>query len=359
VFKRNFAALLLLLVAAGARARCVAHTFVQPPPAFAAAAAGARAVICAQLAEHVPAAQIAVGVNGRVVWSAGVGNAGQTTRMRIGSISKPITADVFALLVQEGKLDPDAPVARYVPDLPEQLRPITSRQLAGHLGGIRHYVGDKEFYSNKRFATVTDGLIVFENDPLVAPPGTKYAYSTYGYSLLSAALEGAAHRDFPTLLRTMVFEPLHMTHTKLDDGSAPGFEADANSDRFHRSPPVDNSYKWAGGGVLSTAEDLVKFGSAHLRTGRLNDASLGLLFTSMKTADGKATDYGAGWDVHTDAHGRRVVSHFGSAVGGTARMMVDRDSGVVVVLLTDITNSDRVGKALGAVWPEILRFFDK
>ena len=357
MLKRSLAFLFLLL-AADLHARCVAHTFVQPPPAFAAAAAEAKQVICSQLAAHVPAAQIAIGVDGRLVWSASFGNAGETTRFRIGSISKPITADVFALLVQEGKLDPDAPIDRYVPNLPDQLRPITARQLAGHLGGIRHYK-DEEFYSNKHYATVTEGLSIFENDPLVAPPGTRYAYSTYGYSLLSAALEGAAHRDFPTLVRTMVFEPLKMARTKLDDGSAPGFEADENTDRFHRSPPVDNSYKWAGGGVLSTAEDLVKFGSGHLKSGRLSEASLDLLFTSMKTADGKATDYGAGWDVHTDPRGRRIVSHFGSGVGGTSRMAVDRDSHVVAVLLTNITNTDRVSKALGAVWPEILRLFDK
>jgi len=357
VLKRNFA-LLLLLLAADLHARCVAHTFVQPPPAFAAAAAEAKQVICSQLAGHVPAAQIAIGVDGRLVWSATFGNAGETTRFRIGSISKPIAADVFALLVQEGKLDPDGPIDRYVPNLPEPLRPITSRQLAGHLGGIRHYK-DEEFYSNKAYATVTEGLTIFENDPLVAPPGTKYSYSTYGYSLLSAALEGAVHRDFPTLVRTMVFEPLKMTHTKLDDGSAPGFEADDDSDQFHRSPPVDNSYKWAGGGVLSTAEDLMKFASAHLKSGRLSEASLELLFTSMKTADGTATDYGAGWDVHTDPRGRLIVSHFGSAVGGTSRMAVDRDSRVVAVLLTNITSTERVSKALSATWPEILRLFDK
>src|SRR5262249_17818602 len=160
-----------------------------------------------------------------------------------------------------------------------------------------------EFLLNKHFASVREGLQVFENDPLVAPPGTKYSYSTYGYSLLSAALEGAAHRDYPTLVRTMVFEPLKMTHTKLDDGSAPGFDGEENSNNCPRTPPVDASYKWAGGGVLSTAGDLVKFGSAHLVTGRLMQASLDLLFTSMKTADGKATDYGAGWDVHVDARG--------------------------------------------------------
>jgi len=357
VFKPKFT-LFLLLLAADLRAQCAAHTFVAPPAQFAEAAKQARAVLCEQLAPHVPAAEVAVGLNGRLIWSAGIGDVKETTRMRIGSISKPIAADVFALLVQQGKLDPDAPVDRYVSGLPEALRPITSRQLAGHIGGIRHYKGD-EFMLNKHFATVREGLSIFENDPLVAPPGTKYSYSTYGYSLLSAALEGAAHKDFPTLVRTMVFEPLKMTHTKLDDGSAPGFEADENSDKFHRSAAVDNSYKWAGGGVLSTADDMVKFASAHLHTGRLTQASLDLLFTSMKTADGKETNYGAGWDTRFDDRGRKLVGHSGSAVGGTARMMVDRDSGVVVVLLTNITNSDRVAKALSATWPAVQKAFDK
>lgn len=311
------------------------------------------AALCEQLAPHVPAAEVAVGVNGKIVWSAGVGDVRQTMRMRIGSISKPIAADVFALLVQEGKLDPDAPISRYVPDLPEALRPITSRQLAGHLGGIRHYKGD-EFLLNKHFVSVRQGLEIFENDPLVAPPGTKYSYSTFGYSLLSAALEGAGHHDFPGLVHLMVFEPLKMTHTRLDDGSAPGFDAEDNSDKFHRTPPVDNSYKWAGGGVLSTAEDLVKFESAHLKTGRLTQASLDLLFTSMKTEDGKETDYGAGWDIKG-----RKVGHSGSAVGGTSRMMLDRDTGVAVVMLTNVTNNDRVSKAISAAFPVIQKAFDK
>ena len=96
--------------------------------------------------------------------------------------------------------------------------------------------------------------------------------------------------------------------------AGPGFDPDDNSDHFHPTPHVDNSYKWAGGGVLSTAEDLVKFGSAHLKAGRLTPASLDLLYTSMKTADGKETGYGAGWDIQG-----RKVGHSGSAVVSPGR----------------------------------------
>ncbi len=169
MFKPRYA-LLLLLLAADLRARCVTHAFVQPP-AYAAAAAKAESVICAQVAQRVPAVQVAAGVDGKLVWSAGFGDVGERTRLRIGSISKPMTAEVFAGLVQEGKLDPDAPVERNVPNLPEHLRPITSRQLAGHLSGIRHYK-DKEFYSNVHYPTVTAGLAMFENERTEFQPGT-------------------------------------------------------------------------------------------------------------------------------------------------------------------------------------------
>ena len=267
-----------------------------------------------------------------------------------------MTADVFALLVQEGKLDPDAPIERYVPSLPAHLRKITARQLAGHLSGIRHYAGN-EFYSNVHYPSVTAGLAVFENDPLLFEPGTKYSYTTYGYSLLSAVLEGASGEAFRTLIRHLVFEPLHLRNTTLDDGRVPAFEADANG--FHVAPHVDNSYKWAGGGVISTAEDVVKFGSAHLAPGRLTPASLDLLFTSMKTADGKPTDYGAGWNVHVNSRGDRVVSHFGSAVGGVSRLMVDRDTHVVAALITDVTDTDVIRKALSVTWPEVVSAFDQ
>src|SRR6267378_3950851 len=114
-----------------------------------------------------------------------------TTKFRIGSISKPLTATALVQLVEAGKLDLDAPVQKYVPSFPEKGAVITTRMLAGHLAGIRHYQGD-EFNIQKHYANVLDGVKIFENDPLVSPPGTKFNYSSYGYNLLSAVVESAA-----------------------------------------------------------------------------------------------------------------------------------------------------------------------
>src|SRR5438445_10193376 len=92
-----------------------------------------------------------------------------------------MTAAAVALLYEQGKLDLDAPVQRYVPSFPDKGVPITTRQLAGHLAGIRHYRGD-EFLLNRRFTSVLEGLTIFQGDSLLFPPGTKFSYSTYGRS---------------------------------------------------------------------------------------------------------------------------------------------------------------------------------
>ena len=249
----------------------------------------------------------------------------------------------MALLYEQGKLDLDAPVQRYVPSFPDKGVPITTRQLAGHLAGIRHYRGD-EFLLNRRFTSVLEGLTIFQGDSLLFPPGTKFSYSTYGWNLISAVVEAAAGQDFLSYMGRNVFRPLGMTHTAADrvDSLIPNrtrFYERAADGAFVLAPPVDNSYKWAGGGFVSTAEDLVKFGSAMLRPGFLKAGTLELLFTSQKTRAGEPTGYGVGWFVGTDSLGHRWVFHGGSSVGGTTAFGVDRDSRVVVAITSNLSNA--------------------
>src|SRR6266576_1390468 len=125
---------------------------------------------------------LVVAVDGKLVWSEAFGYADldakrpatTATQFRIGSVSKPLTADAVAQLYEAGKLDLDAPVQRYVPTFPQKGAPITTRMLGGHLAGIRHYKG-AEFTLNQHFASVTAGLAIFKDDSLVAPPGTRNA----------------------------------------------------------------------------------------------------------------------------------------------------------------------------------------
>ena len=338
-----------------AQATCVSRPAAPVAQQWAAAAARAHAIACEKLAPNIPGFAIAVAVDGRIVWSEAFGYADLATRrqatpatqFRIGSVSKPLTATAIAQLFETGKLDLDAPVQRYVPSFPEKGAPITTRLVGGHLAGIRHYQGD-EFTLNRHFATVTAGLSIFANDTLLFPPGTRFSYSSYGFNLLGAVVEGASGEEFLAYMSRHVFKPLRMTATAPDknDSLIPNRTQFYDTRRrllgggFTVSPVVDNSYKWGGGGFLSTAEDLVKFGSALLGPGLLKGATLELLFTAQHTTAGEETPYGIGWFVAKDSLGHRYVYHGGGSIGGTTAFGVDRDSRVVFALVTNLTEAD-------------------
>src|SRR5204863_2535857 len=153
---------------------CVSRRSGSVPAAYAATVARERMLVCERLATRIPGVQVAVAVNGKLVWSEGFGYADAArmrpvthqTQFRIGSVSKPLTAAAVALLYEQGKLALDAPVQRYVPSFPDKGYPITTRQLAGHLAGVRHYLGD-EFLLNRNFDTVLEGLAIFQDDSLL------------------------------------------------------------------------------------------------------------------------------------------------------------------------------------------------
>src|SRR5437764_7348790 len=131
------------------------------------------------------------------------------TKFRIGSTCKPLTAAGAAILYDQGILDLDAPIQRYVPAFPDKGYVITTRELLGHLGGIRTYSTQEDNTLDRdAYTSVSQSLKRFKDDPLAAEPGTKWLYSTYGYVLASAAMEKASGRDFLTFMHDKVFLPL-------------------------------------------------------------------------------------------------------------------------------------------------------
>ena len=323
--------------------------------------------ILARDTAKAPGLAAAIAIDGKIVWSDAVGYAEieaktpvtTTTRFRIGSVSKPLTAAGLMLMVERGQLDLDAPVQKYVPDFP--VKPegaITTRLAAGHLAGIRHYRGD-ETRLNRPFASIRDGLKIFENDPLLSAPGTKFSYSTYSWSLVSAVMESASGREFLEFMDAEVFKPLKMDHTRADragveDAERTHFYKKQTDGKIVGAEPINSSYKWAGGGFLSTAEDLARFGSALLEPGFLSDDSRQLLFTSQHTLDGKPTGNGIGWFVRKDKNGRPFYYHTGGQQGATTSIYLQPDRRLVVVLLCNLSEADVFGegKELGELFEQ-------
>jgi CubicO group peptidase (beta-lactamase class C family) len=297
----------------------------------------------------IPGASVAVGIGGQIVWAEGFGWADvelgvpvtTLTRFRVGSVSKPITAAGLGLLVERGQVDLDAPIQTYLPDFPEKRWPVTTRQLGGHTAGIRHYRG-AEMMSARRYPTVQSGLEIFADDSLLFEPGTEFSYSSYGWNLLSAVMEGASGEDFLTFMRDEVFEPLGLRHTVADHTDSiitfrTSFYGKREDGTIVNAPYVDNSYKWAGGGFLSTPEDMVRFGQQHLGEGFLRAETLAELQTPQTLANGESTGYGIGWSSDEQDDGDRTYAHSGGSVGGATLLLLVPEHDLVVAGVVNIS----------------------
>ena len=271
------------------------------------------------------------------------------TKFRIGSVSKPVTSIAVGRLVEAGALDLDLPVQAYVPGFPEKPWPITTRLVAGHLAGIRHYRGT-EFESARHYATVAEGLTIFAGDSLLFEPGTRWSYSSYGWNLVSAVVEGAAREPFLGYMRREVFGEAGLADIVADQvDSLVSFRTryyqKAGDGAVLNAPYVDNSNKWAGGGFLSTPTELAELAFALLEGELLERSTLETLWARQRLRDGSETEYGIGWYVSEDAAGRRMVGHGGGSIGGTTLFWLWPEQEVIVTLTANLSEAPLGGRA--------------
>ena len=188
-------------------------------------------------------------------------------------------------------------------------RPIAGETAAEHrsaIGDSRHdrgsIVSNREAEQHiKVHKTTREAVAIFEGFDLVAEPGTRYSYSSYGYNLLGAAIEGAAAAPYESFMRENVWIPLGMTETRMDDPAAlipnrvRGYRL-ANGE-LQNSEFIDVSSRFAAGGTRGTVPDLLRFVRG-VQTGKLlSPKSLELVYAPMKTRDGRPIAYSAGWQI--------------------------------------------------------------
>jgi serine beta-lactamase-like protein LACTB len=309
----------------------------------------------------IPAISIAIVKDNQIVFRRGYGLADLENKVpatadtvyRIASVSKPLAAVAAMQLVEKGKLDLDAPVQKYAPSFPIKAFPITTRQLLAHLSGVRGYrrgEGERTYH----YESLTDALAVFKDDPLEHEPGTKYAYTTFGYTLLGVVIEGASGMSYPEYLRERILKPAGMLHTQVDDiyliipnrarGYSPRVYGEFNGN--WRNPALmDSSYKIPGGGLVSTVEDLARFGMAVQNGVLIKPETFEQMSRNQKTRDGQETGYGYGWYV-----GRREgrepdgsVWHGGVQQGFTSDLWILPSKHFAVVILTNLEGGGRLG----------------
>ncbi|HYK21514.1 MAG TPA: serine hydrolase [Pyrinomonadaceae bacterium] len=268
-----------------------------------------------------------------VVWVKGYGFADLENKLpaksdsayRLASVTKSMTAVAIMQLVEKKKINLDAEVQTYVPYFPKKPWPVTVRQLLGHLGGISHYKNADQETRIKEHKSTREAIAIFQDFDLVAEPGTRYSYSSYGYNLLGAIVEAASGMPYGEYMKQNVWGPAGMTDTRMDDPQ----DLIPNRVRGYRlvngeiknSEFVDISSRFAAGGTRSTVPDLLKYARSIMEGRLLSSESTIAATTSMSTRDGRLTNYAMGWDT-TPFGGRYMLDHSGGQQETTTLLYV-------------------------------------
>ncbi len=304
---------------------------------------------------------MAVGVGGEIVWAEGFGWADleervpvePETRFRIGTASTALTSAAVGLLLEDGRLRLDDEIQTYVPAFPRKPWPVTLRQLLGHVAGVRSDGGDEGPLLSQRCERPLDALPGFAEYSLLFAPGTRYHFSSYGWILVSAAVEAAAGEPFLRFMRKRIFEPLDMDETRADsaadsipDRATSYFPRFAADPRYGPDLMRDVDYScYSGAGIfLSTPSDLVRFGMAIDAARLLRPATAQQLQMPQQLSSGEETGYGLGWDlgsVTLAGEPARSFGHDGEVLGGmVATLVTFRDHGMVVSVTSNISYAD-------------------
>jgi serine beta-lactamase-like protein LACTB len=339
-----------------------------PLPQWAAAIEQARPAVRAGLVEqNLPGLSVAVGADGNLVWAEGFGWAdldkriavAPETQFPIGTASTSLTSAAVGLLLEKDLLKLDEEIQAYVPEFPVKQWPVRLQQLMGHVAGITTDSGDEGPLFSQQCERPVDALQHFAERSLLFEPGTEFRYSSYGWILMSAAVETAAREPFLRFMRKEVFEPLGMDSTRADSATEPirdrvasYFPRFAADTRYGPDPMRElNISCYAGAGAfLSTPSDLVRFALA-INSGKLlQPATVQLLQTSQRLASGQETGYGLGWDLETatiSGKPTRVVGHDGDSLGGkVSSLMIFPEHDITVAVISNVSYADTYGLGL-------------
>jgi CubicO group peptidase (beta-lactamase class C family) len=367
-----------------------------PLPKWAGAAAEGRQIARASVAEqNLPGVSVAVGIDGDIVWAEGFGFADLRTgarvtprhAFRIGTASTALTSAAAGVLLEDGRLKLDDEIQTYVAAFPKKQWPVTLRELMGHTAGIADG-GDGAPPSTAHCERALEALQYFAENPLLFQPGSEYRYSSYGWILVSAAVEAAADQPLLTFMRERIFGPLGMRDTAADRGPDPaelegedfppfilireliydpGATRDTTADattrpgqsgvtpyftRFASDPNhgmhvmrlLDYSCYSGASAFVSTPSDLARFGMGMSSGQLLKPATVEWLQTSQRLASGEETGYGLGWYVKTvtlAGKPTRVIGQDGDSLGGmVASLMTFPEYGIVVAVTSNISYAD-------------------
>lgn len=279
-----------------------------------------------------------------------------TTIFELASVSKQFTAAIIQMLHEEGALEYDDAIDKYLKGIPYPN--ITIRHLLTHTSGLPDYQAimdahwDKSKVANNH--DIIEYLIKF-HPPKSFEPGEKYEYSNTGYVLLASIAEKASGRDFIDICRERIFKPLWMTSTNIRTLSekaaiinfALGHIYVNEKQRYVRADsfPSSNYTIWLGnrkgpGRISSTTSDLLKWDQALYTQKILSDSSKYQAFSPMKLKNDSISNYGFGWDLSNHPVLGKTVSHTGDNPGYKTVIVRFIEKNKTIVILNNNAHKD-------------------
>jgi D-alanyl-D-alanine carboxypeptidase len=282
------------------------------------------------------------------------------TRFRIGSMNKMFTAVAILQLVEAGRVELEAPVGEYLPHYPNRdvATKVTIDHLLTHTGGTGDIFGPEYDVHRRHLRTLSDYVKLYGERGLEFEPGSRWAYSNYGFILLGVVIEKVTGQSYYDYVEEHIYRPAGMTAT----GSVPEREAVPNLSVGYTKPP--GATEWmpntdtlpyrgtSAGGGYSTVEDLARFAKA-LQSHELLDPGYTKLLITGKVESVPGERYAYGFEDRRDAAGNGSVGHGGGAPGMNGDLRIYPKSGYVVVVLANIDPpaAQRVAEWLDARLP--------
>jgi CubicO group peptidase (beta-lactamase class C family) len=299
--------------------------------------------------KRIPSISAGVLKNGVIEWLEAKGEidietstpAKTTSLYRIASITKVITAVAVMKLYEKGKINLDEDIITYVPYFPKKKWKITVKHLLTHTSGIRSYRNVDEFNSTIFYPSTKEAVMTFANDDLLFEPGTNYNYTSLGYSLLVALIENISKMSFESFLKKEIFQIADMKTTRVDKQReivyerVKGYEKSLDR-KFINSPLADLSIKVAGGGLISTAEDILLFAKALIEERLVSKSSIQLMTSPVILQNGKKHNYGFGISLSDSSDSLKYFGHDGKGTGFTTGLIIEPSSNTAVVYLMNI-----------------------
>lgn len=282
------------------------------------------------------------------------------TKFRLGSITKQFTATLILQLQEQGKLNVNDPISKYIPNSPETWKDITIHHLLTHTSGIPTYTSGDYVKHMRENTPPLEFIKRFRDLPLEFQPGSQFKYDNSGYFLLGVIVEQVTGKKYEDVLRQNIFDRLDMADSGYDWAAtilrnrATGYSKD--QDKVINADYQDMSQPYAAGSLYSTVLDMYKWDRALYTDKILSAKSREAAFTQQKQ------NYGYGWMIGRQ-HGHKIVEH-GGGISGFAtsiRRAVEEDAVAIV-----LTNTDRGGNPgkiatdlLGVVLGEDVKLFEE